>query len=305
MAENISAEKKILLPINVDDYVQTRVPDKIALAGNLKDAKGPERTMKQFSQASGISESTLSRIINYKIKEPLSKDVILRIAENASNKSELAGNFKGDDIKEVFLYFLLQANGMVNNKEFEERKKYVPDFDFDKDEKRINRNIDLLNTIALCLLNKGYGIKGIQDIEELAGMEELAFGSTFSHRTMIIDGHEPKYHLFKPESQYLTHLGIIQEIEKEQFYYCEADSILRSDYKFLLNAAWDPQRFGCIKKSYLTDSEELYNAFIKVMSSKKVNTYISIILLDLNKHEVVNEWFVPRSDGKTLKSLFI
>ena len=47
MAENFSAEKKIWSQINLDDYVQLRVPDKLSLAKYLQDAKGPERTMKQ------------------------------------------------------------------------------------------------------------------------------------------------------------------------------------------------------------------------------------------------------------------
>ena len=88
--------------INVNEYIQAHVPDKTRLATLLSEAKGSDRTMAEFAAACGVSASTFSRILNYKMTRPLDRDLIVLIAENADKRCFDA------------LERLLQANGMIS-----------------------------------------------------------------------------------------------------------------------------------------------------------------------------------------------
>ena len=72
----------------IRNYKQIRTPDYSLLASLVSQAKGSERTMAQFSEATGIGASTLSRLVNHNIKKPLSLDVIIRIYENRADEED-------------------------------------------------------------------------------------------------------------------------------------------------------------------------------------------------------------------------
>ena len=61
----------------MNDYEQIRTPDFARIASYVNHAKGSERNMAQFAEATGIGASTLSRIVNGRSTKPLSKEVIV------------------------------------------------------------------------------------------------------------------------------------------------------------------------------------------------------------------------------------
>lgn len=83
------------------EYVQITYPDAGKISELLYESKG-NRTMKEFSEESGINQSTLSRILNKNIKRPLTMDVIQRIFDNRDSKAK----FTFDE--------LTKANGMFD-----------------------------------------------------------------------------------------------------------------------------------------------------------------------------------------------
>lgn len=69
------------------DYVRVRYPDMAVLAMLTKKAIGANRSLTEFSEACGLSKSTISRIINEKFTTPVSDGVIAAIAKNAAPES--------------------------------------------------------------------------------------------------------------------------------------------------------------------------------------------------------------------------
>ena len=69
-------------------YQQLRTPDYAALANCVNRAKGPNRTMAQFAEDTGISASTLSRIVNMNIKKPMAIDLIIKIFEKRADQED-------------------------------------------------------------------------------------------------------------------------------------------------------------------------------------------------------------------------
>ena len=55
-----------------ENYIQSRVPDIVALGNLLKMGKGNNRTMAEYAKQCGASPSTFSRIATGKITQPLS-----------------------------------------------------------------------------------------------------------------------------------------------------------------------------------------------------------------------------------------
>ena len=84
-------------------YQQLRTPDYAALANCVNRAKGPNRTMAQFAEDTGVSASTLSRIVNMNIKKPLSVDLIIKIFEKRAAQED-----------EFLLESMARANGLLS-----------------------------------------------------------------------------------------------------------------------------------------------------------------------------------------------
>ena len=85
----------------IRSYKQIRTPDYARLASLVSQAKGPDRTMAQFAETTGIGASTLSRLVNLNIKKPLSMETIIKIYEGRANAED-----------EYLLEALARANGM-------------------------------------------------------------------------------------------------------------------------------------------------------------------------------------------------
>ena len=68
-------------------YIHVKSPDKDILSELVIKAKGPRRSLRQFSVDIGVNASTLSRIINKKTTGSNSTEVILKIAAGADPES--------------------------------------------------------------------------------------------------------------------------------------------------------------------------------------------------------------------------
>ena len=87
------------------DFVLVSEPDAETVAKLVLEAKGEERTMKEFAEATGISAPTLSRIVNGKITRPMSVINMLRVIDKSVEES--SANF----------FALARANGYMSKSE--------------------------------------------------------------------------------------------------------------------------------------------------------------------------------------------
>ena len=75
-------------------------------------------------------------------------------------------------------------------------------------------------------------------------------------------------------------------------------------HSIFLRDAWEPETYSDVKNSFVFTDTKDYEPFCDMMMKIKVNTYMSVILIDIGKNMVVEEKMVPRHDGKTPPSLF-
>lgn len=297
--------------VNLDEYHQTRTPDKPELARLLKEAKGEQRNMSDFARQCGSSPATFSRIANCKITQPIDKELLLRIAQNADRDKIPVDRVSDDELSNWYLLCFLNANGMVDN-EFIERKKTNPayGFRFEEDEELFGRENEVINTISIELLNRGYVMQYIGSFDEEEGIDEMLHPRKRGRLTVRIQRAEPKYHSFRAicmdliDQQELKE-DIAEGEEPEEYYYMwRANGVLSNQALELLNETWNPIGFEKVKTSYVFDDKKLYEAFCMLMKDKKVYSWRSAVLVDLERQCIVEEKYIKRYDGKEGVSLF-
>ena len=136
----------------IRDYVQVRTPDKAALANCVNRAKGQSRTMAQFADDCQISASTLSRIVNRKITNPLSIDIIIKIFENRAEAQD-----------EHLLEALARANGL-HPKEYADRVNAREGFAYKRNEEMGRANM-MKNIIVAEAVDHGLLVERVLDAQ--------------------------------------------------------------------------------------------------------------------------------------------
>lgn len=261
-------------------YVQFTEPDKAALATLLEACKGSERTMAQFAEACSISPSTLSRILNRNITKPLSEDMLKSIYEH-----------RMDGCK-VGMDELYRANGMLHT---DERIRFTSGME---NRRIVEERKNLAQQIIITeLLKRGYAVKAdsywgnrysaIKDartekergdisicyslgltLPELADLSEWVFQIYAS--PML----GPSYMANRPVG-YNAKSAIRRMMQ------------MRSDI-FLIDA-WQPERLKGLKYSWVFADSSLYDAFKEYTRTAKLNSAMSIILIDLDEQVVLKE----------------
>ena len=285
-------ERDINPVLDPNNYIQSRTPDVTELSNLIKKAKGPSRTMAEFAEACGISASTFSRIANGKIIQPLSIEVLSQIWLNADSESG------------VYIYSLTAANGMTS-KDFRDRKEGRRPGSYDADERRFSLENEMKNIISTELLERGLGILSQKRVDKDSNIPAAVGGCGRGNLLLKLQGYEPRY--WKYQTMAFTgikRVSIGQEPELGIDYECEADFMFHDEAETFLLDAWETERMHDIKISYVFPDAELFDAFYHRVEKAQVNNWISIIWVDLNRKEVMEEKFLTRRDGRTMSSLF-
>ena len=296
---NIDLNKQI----HLEDYIQTRTPNKAELARLLQEAKGKDRVMATFAKECGSSPSTFSRIANCKITQPLEPVLLKAIADNYADASYTQRNY--------MLLSLLHANGMVD-KSFVEKKKAMTPWDgfFESDEMLFSEENEAKNIITMNLLNRGYGIKYLASIQKSAGVNAYARGFGRNEFVIQIDGHEPEYHLFRVECLdkriMARTAGMENRVDEETGYdyVSEAASLLRRLAFYFLIDLWEPESLEKVKTSYVFTDKMYFEEFSTLLKNRTTNAWVSLILVDLKDQTVVEERYIKRTDCQIQGSLF-
>ncbi len=271
------------------EYVEAYVPDKMQLAAYVNLAKGPERTMAQFANACGVSASTLSRIVNHKITKPLSVELVQAIVKNASDKERV-------DYESV-----MRANGMLP-KDRQEKRNPAGNHFMEPPESRMELGAKVENTIMQELYARGHMLQFFPCLpfDELS---KSRFGLIqYSAFAIRIQGYEPRYWNFVVISKRFRSDDEEQlRREKKMFIRMTMDRYAA----LFLQDAWEPESLKDIKTTFVCVDSEAFALLKDLLGHARVNTYMSIILVDTEKQEVVTEFSIPRKDGKELKSIFL
>lgn len=278
------------------EYTRVFEPDKEALAKLLAECKGEQRTMAQFAGAVGVSAPTLSRISNGNIIKPLSEDILKSIYANR----DLSCTVELDD--------LYRANGLVPKEERDRMAHGV-------ETRRLAQSLrDIAQqTIINELLYKGHTIKA--DISRGLGgrlsfskfrNEEASDNLYFSFDLAIT---LPEFHDLS-EWLFLIMLPPMQNssmgfrsLEQEARFQVRRSLQIKNNV-FLIDA-WQPERFAGIKFSWVFLDKYSYNAFKEFAKSAKLNTAMSMILIDPNEKIVLKEEWMNCPMKDDYSSLFL
>ena len=269
-------------------YIHISPPNKEKLAEYLKQAKGESRTMAQFAEVckpdgNPVSPSTFSRIMKGKIIKPLSFELVKTIIDNAKEPESISL----DD-------FML-ANGMMLKSEWERKS-----FRSRSEERRKNFEI-IRHIIADELYSRGCMLRMCPGVPRDELPESGFFLSWRGRLTVMIQDFEPKFWDF-------THVHIHDysdyvSDEDKCIGYSMRDIIDSLSHLFLRDM-WEPETIEDVKHSFVFTEKQYYDLFCGLMAKIKVNTYMSVILIDIDGKTVVAEEMVPRYDQKEAVRIF-
>jgi len=263
-------------------YVKTSEPDKDRLAELVVAARG-KRTSQQFAIECGVNPSTLTRILNKQNKGSSKDDLIYAIAEHAAPESG------------VTLDELMHANGMTKQEhgvmygrvmnKLEETVEQILFRELLERGASIRRgniryNVSKTLSISPDILLLTDALKEVADEEESVWLMEVMPPAL---RSRADKGQYPddRHRIFN------TRQRAFQKMSRYSFASMGSIEIFR------------PAKF-----SLITTEKEIYDDLVEEFKEMNVPTNISIIYLDLDMGTVVDEFVLPKSDGKTIPAYF-
>lgn len=263
------------------EYVIARTPDKMRLANLINMAKGPNRTMAQFAELCNVSASTLSRAVNGKITKPLAQELIYALVENAA--------------EEMSLDSFMRANGMLE-KEMIERRAMRGHDPYERRQRDLDREIIVKNTISSELLNRG---KLIRFFLRLPDRENVQSKFAFNHMSNFAVWLEDERIMWN----FIVRPTILSEVEDRDRRFFRMHTMDRLTKLFLADA-WEPEFFAGMRTSIAFLDKEFYDEQVAMFGQAQVNTDISLILIDAEKEEVLEEFAIPKKSGDSKESIF-
>jgi hypothetical protein len=325
-------------------YVPNGKPDTAALSQLILAAKGDGRTMAQFAEACGnvpgVSPSTFSRILNRTVKRPLSTILLKTIARNAANPEIVTydkllvanGMIRADEFK-----YFGTSEGQQNRKELRKKHGYLAHAHDDvgyeslgpeeelaameelkgeersmdvemKSVMRVSARAEMEDVILSSLLNRGHlCAKTMYRLPK----DELIPGGRAGNLVLRVQGEEPLYWAFNfvaPSDSYQPspHMdGSVRWVPLSESNRRWIGMRFVDFYSAIfLRDMWKKETLKDVRVFFVLFDELLYNDLCEKMAKIKVNGHMSLILVDMEKGDVVSETMLSRISGKPLKSLF-
>lgn len=266
-------------------YIQNRMPNWEELARLIEVAKGADRSMGDFAKACHLSPATFTRIVNGYYKKPLSDDILQAIADNS-----LVASVNYRRLKYANGYDLELEEGNVAKEAFETNDNHrgSADFTYIFIEELDRRGLDVVG------YSRKVALEGLPKSQ--MGYDSFDSNSRFLVGIFGVRGYEPRYRKC---------CRFYMDDSKDEV----ADDIIISGLISEFSAIFlRDQLEGDMQKdvmySFMFANERIYNIFKGWTDKMTVNNYMSLILVDQNKREVVKEEMLKRKDGKRLESIF-
>jgi len=265
-------------------YKQVRTPDVAALANCISRAKGSERTMAQFAADTGISASTLSRIVNMNIKKPLSTEMIIAIFVNRAEQAD-----------EYLLDSIARANGLASPDRVERMS------DRNRMHERRFNEMNVVTMMKNAILG-GVLAAGIPIAKVYEGRVMNSYEAD-QGLPMIYEGRSCDFFMALGEN-----LSKIKVWRVYAFPYTldEEDTRMRHPARMALHSvtrgiaplflrdAWDAESLSGTKTSFAFVDERIFAPFVEQMRCAKLNNEMTILLLDpTNGYKVIDEVWIP------------
>ena len=236
------------------EYVQIASPDKERLAELLIKAKGPNRTMAQFSEATGINTSTLSRIANGKIAKALPVDMIQTIYDNRDATADFSYGA------------LLIANGMFEQRAIDQGKAFTEQLLSDR-EHGIDNERHAKNAVMSALLERGVIVQSIpSDYNAFRSERPYGISVAYDFDFYIEDA---------PERRWLFDV-----ITGSKRLSAGMGNTFRKASRFFLLDAWAPEFLADTKMTYVFTERTMFEQFILRFKGAPIKAALSALLID-------------------------
>lgn len=248
-------------------YSRVTTPKKELLAEYVVRAKGPERSLRQFAEELGVNVSTLSRIVNQKTASANSDALIADIAALADKNSGIT------------FEMLMDAHGLVNTVRGTAHGL----------EKRSEEAIRTV--IFKELLRRGYSLaQGEKTVMNTLGGR---YRFDFSFITDAIDRGDGRWGF----DVYLPSFGRGNTDSRfRAMYVMRKVSMLGGLY-----ANWD---YSYDRVSLVVTDKDAYYAAIERLRNCYLKNEITVILVDLEREVVEDEFLIPWIEESSCKPVF-
>lgn len=269
--------------MNIEDlkeFEQIRTPDYSALANCVIRAKGPIRTMSQFAEETQIGASTLSRIINRNVKNPLSNEVIIAIFEHRYDTSD-----------EYLLEALARANGMMP-KDYASRVKIDEMFAAKRNEE-ISRERMMKNSLIASIAACGIGINRVVDMPRTCIQLHPNYPRRFGDFVVELNA---ETNVSSVNSWvFFLYPQIIDDfdVQRHRSVASEARRIFERLSPWFLLDSWDSDGLKNLKFSFAFADEALFNGMKDLLQIAKLKTEMTLILIDPTDFAVRSEVWIP------------
>lgn len=269
-------------------YVQMMSPNQEALVEILTLARGPVRGWSEYAKDCGINPSTMSRIINGKLKSPLSIKTLEKLYLHRDEACKL-----------TFDQFILPT-GMVD---CEKQRDYIDEQRAQRDE--IDKVDELIErSIVNSLYNRNILFSRIDHVgNDSANEEEILalFGDiTCSQLLRIGEGDNSSTVGF----EYVPITLAPEEAAVEQNIRHIVKLAVRNYATIFLQDAWFTDNRFSDRVTFVFAERCLYDAFLNSFSRLRLNHYMTVLLVDIESASVVEEKPLGEQDGKSFSGLF-
>ena len=259
------------------EYVQAFVPDTEDLAVLVSAAKGPNRSMAEFSRVCKVKgPSTFSRIVNELIDKPLSDELLIAIAQNAA------------DPNEVTLDMLMRANGKIPK---DETSEGVPNSEL-KNRKLYRSQSEKIKIIKNILvqhyLDNGYSVMLHPDLALAEMIPASRYGLIIpSDFALHVKGLDPLFWNFTVDFTNLH--GVSMKSSRTDISKLLSETMKRYSQLFLRDA-WEPESLKDFKNTIIFTEEKAYEMFKILLKDIKCNTPISAMYVSDDSECINNEF---------------
>ncbi len=262
---------------NIPEYVQAFVPDTEELAFLVSAAKGPNRSMAEFSRACKVKgPSTFSRIVNELIDKPLSDELLIAIAQNAADPGK------------VTFDMLMRANGKIPkdetsggipNSELTNRKLY----------RSQSEKIKIIKDIIVQhYLDKGCPVMIHPDYLLSEKIPASSYGLTIpSDFVLHIQGRDPLFWNYTVD--FTDRTGYSTKSANNDIAKLMVEP-MKKYYSLFLRDAWEPESLKDFKNMIIFTEHQAFVMFKILLKDIKVNTPISAMYVNAEEKKIDMEF---------------
>lgn len=269
-------------------YVQMMSPKLDDVVAVLTNAKGADRGWAEYAKDCGINSSTMSRIINGKLKSALSVRTLEKLYQHRAETCKM--NF------EAFLI----ASGYVD----EDKQRDMIDQRIALNDE-LDRIFDLTEKcIVTGLYNRDIPFTRIDHVSDGTPNEEeikKLFGNIHCHQLLRVgDGDKSETCGF----EYVPLKLEADEADSEQIIQKNVQLAIENYATIFLEDAWNLDERLSDRVVFVFIDRILYEAFLDTFKKRRLNHYMTVLLVDIDETKVIEERPLGKQAGKSFTGLF-